>query len=264
MTTVYGNDVVEPQSKGKKYASKLPYIPLRGELRDGTGIWMDFVHTSSDAAIVRTLLNDRIDEGESWPFEKPLSDEAFRNYFFAHTALVARTDEGDIIGAFYCKPNFPGRCSCYCNGGFLTHPDHRRRGVAQFMAVTYLRVAKDLGFRAAFFNLVFASNVASVRLWEKLGFTRIATLPKVASLCSGESDAYQYYYDLDSLDAYKLSDLIVNGAHQHVESVREVAEKKPSGPSLGDRLQWTLPFAITAFTSFLLGRISASRKIDIL
>lgn len=264
MATAYGHDVVEAHSTGKKYVYKLPYIPLRGELRDGAGIWMDFVHTSSDATVVRTLLNDRIEEGESWPFEKPLCEEAFRNYFFAHTALVARTDEGEIIGAFYCKPNFPGRCSHFCNGGFLTHPDHRRRGVAQFMVVTYLRVAKDLGFRASLFNLVFASNVASVKLWEKLGFTRLATLPKVATLNSGETDAYQYYYDLDSLDAYKLSDLIVNGAHQCVESVREVAEKKPPGPSLGERIQWALPFAITTFASFVLGRVSAFRKHDVL
>lgn len=263
MTSAYGSADVKAGSTGKKYAHKLPYIPLRGELRDGTSVWIDFIHTSSDTIVVRKLLNEQILEGESWPFDKPLSDEAFRNYFFSHTALVARNDDGDIIGAFYCKPNFPGRCSQYCNGGFITQRNYRRRGVAQFMAVTYLRVAKDLGFRAVLFNLVFASNEASVRLWEKLGFTRIATLPKIASLTSGVSDAYQYHYDLEKLDVYKLSDMIVNGAHQKDQTAKEISHTQTQPhhnlSTLLERLHWTLPLAITAVTSFIVGRVSASR-----
>lgn len=195
MTTAYGSGS-DVSSRGDGYARLLPYIPLNATLTDGSFVVIDFLRTSKDEEVVKELLNDRIEEGESWPFSERLGDREFRNYFFAHTALVARLKDGRVIGAFYCKPNFPGRCSHYCNGGFLTHPDWRRRGVANAMVTTYLRVARDLGFHAVLFNLVFASNISSVRLWEKFGFTRIGVLPDCGQLRSGVSDAYQYYYDL--------------------------------------------------------------------
>ena len=39
--------------------------------------------------------------------------------------------------------------------------------------------AKALGFTAMQFNLVVATNTAAVRLWRKLGFEIIGTLPGV-------------------------------------------------------------------------------------
>ena len=56
--------------------------------------------------------------------------DAYRGYFLSHAAFVVRALEpgvdadgqtsraGDIIGCFYVKPNYPGRCSHVCNGGF--------------------------------------------------------------------------------------------------------------------------------------------------
>jgi len=55
----------------------------------------------------------------------------------------------------------------------------------------------------SYFNLVFKSNVGSVKLWESLGFQRVATLENAArleGLPRGELDtAYGYRYDLDKL-----------------------------------------------------------------
>ena len=78
---------------------------------------------------------------------------------------------------FYVKPNFPGRCSHICNGGFVTARHARRQGVARLMGVQFQRIAKDLGYKASFFNLVFVSNVASVNLWRSLGFLETGRVP---------------------------------------------------------------------------------------
>lgn len=197
MTSAYGAKVLNQDSIGRDFAHCLPYIPLRENLINERAVTIDFVRDRDDVVAVQTLLNDVIKEGMSWPFEEPLTDLEFRSYFFSHTALVARNSNGDVIGAFYCKPNFPGRCSHYCNGGFITDPKYRRQGVASVMGRAFLRVAKDLGFRAVLFNLVFTSNHASIRLWEKLGFKRLARLPLVGRLREGDFDAVQYYYDLE-------------------------------------------------------------------
>jgi RimJ/RimL family protein N-acetyltransferase len=160
------------------------------------------------------LMNLIIREGKSWPFREEFSTvDHYRAYFLSHTALVVRSLDdgldsvgnpspaGDILGCFYIKPNFPGRCSHICNGGFITAPQHRRQGVAALMGHVFLQAAKDLGYKSSYFNLVFKSNEASVRLWESLGFERVAVLEKAADLegIEGLDTAYGYRYDLETL-----------------------------------------------------------------
>jgi L-amino acid N-acyltransferase YncA len=94
-----------------------------------------------------------------------------------------------------------GRCSHICNGGFITWPNHRQLGVARLMGVFFLTAARDLGYKSAYFNLVFRSNTASVILWESLGFERVATLENAARLVGveGLDSAYGYRFDLTTL-----------------------------------------------------------------
>ena len=67
----------------------------------------------------RKLMNDVISEGKTWPFEALYNDTtSYRSYFLSHSAFVVRdTSSEKVLGAFYIKPNFPGRCSHICNGG---------------------------------------------------------------------------------------------------------------------------------------------------
>lgn len=197
MTTAYGQNVVDVETRGQGSAHFLPFIPLQICLQDGSYVCVDFIRGEEDEKSVKKLLNDVIEEGMSWPFEHQLTDAEFRNYFFSHTALVVRHENGKAVGAFYCKPNFPGRCSHYCNGGFITDPIYRRRGIGRCMGTVFLRVARALKFKAVLFNLVFCDNKPSVRLWESLGFEPLARLPKVGRLKAGYSDAIQYYYNLE-------------------------------------------------------------------
>lgn len=196
MASAYDTGSADTTLYGSGHEVVLPYIPIEDNLKDGSRVQIDFVRTDTEANCVMLLLNEAIEDGESWPFEQQLSKRQFQNYFFAHTALVVKNNTGEVIGAFYCKPNFPERCSHFCNGGFITNKQYRRRGVAMCMGRAFLRIARDLGFQASLFNLVFTHNVASVRLWEKLGFTKLAVLPRVGRLKSGYSDAIQFYYNL--------------------------------------------------------------------
>ena len=160
------------------------------------------------------LMNEIINEGRTWPFDEEFADEtAYRAYFLSHDAFVVRaldhgldsdhaaSAKGDVLGAFYIKPNFPGRCSHICNGGFITDVRFRQRGVGRLMGAAFLALARDLGYSASYFNLVFASNKASLALWESLGFARVATLPRAAQLegVQGLDTAYGYHYDLARL-----------------------------------------------------------------
>ncbi|GAB0489298.1 hypothetical protein MMPV_000515 [Pyropia vietnamensis] len=105
-----------------------------------------------------------------------------------------------LLGAFYVKPNFPGRCDHLANGGFVTAPAARRRGVGSLMAAAHARAAADLGYRGVVFNLVFANNAAAVALWERVGMRRVGTIPAAARMPAGKREGEELTY----VDAYIL------------------------------------------------------------
>jgi GNAT superfamily N-acetyltransferase len=216
MTTAYSGAVGD----GTLGLSSLSYIPFAATLKSGQTVQVGPFRPHVDWRRGMDLMNDVIRKGQSWPFAEEFQTmDSYRSYFLSHTALCVRAvqsggDDGDddddttssnaaddFMGGFYIKPNFPGRCSHICNGGFLTAPRFRSQGVGRLMGQAFLQVAKDLGYKSAYFNLVFQSNQASVALWESLGFERVAVLEKAVDLkgIDGLDTAYGYRFDLETL-----------------------------------------------------------------
>jgi RimJ/RimL family protein N-acetyltransferase len=213
MASCYGEEpsVGKLNDGTKEVANCCPYLPLRDSIKY-KGVTAElFLSCFKDINEVEQgfkLMNDVITEGKSWPFMDTYATvEAYSSYFHSHASFAVRfADQNkygtDILGCFYVKPNFPGRCSHICNGGFITSPKYRGLGVGTFMGRAFKRLAKDLGYRGSLFNLVFANNTASVKLWMKLGFTQLAVLPAAAVLRTGVAeetevvDAIQMYFDL--------------------------------------------------------------------
>ena len=147
-------------------------IPYRSTLKDGRRVEVDFFRHSNatdeseddEWYVGMTLMNIVIRDGRSWPFEDEFTTvEGWRGYFLSHTAFVVRAlengvdaagensssrEEKEILGCFYIKPNFPGRCSHICNGGFITAPRFRGLGIGTLMGRVFLRAAKDLGYKS--------------------------------------------------------------------------------------------------------------------
>lgn len=48
------------------------------------------------------------------------------------------------LGTFYIKPNYPGRSSHVCNGGFIVTDAARNKGVGRLMGEAYLAWAPKL------------------------------------------------------------------------------------------------------------------------
>ena len=178
-------------------------LPQLGALRDGTHVKLD-VFAAEDIPKGMQLMNDVITEGTSWPFVEPFAtQEDFASYFLSHAAFAVKCRDKDaanedLLGCFYIKPNFPGRCGHICNGGFITNPKYRRQGLASFMAHAYIGLARELGYKASYFNLVFVTNVASVQLWRKMGFDELAVVPKCGRLKGHDElvDAIAFYKEL--------------------------------------------------------------------
>ena len=103
-----------------------------------------------------------IEKGDTYPMTEPLPFEAFGPYWFGifgaimlqgnisgieevhHMARQGHDWEKACLGSFYIKPNYPGRSSHVCNGGFLVTDGVRNRGIGRLMGETYLEWAPRL------------------------------------------------------------------------------------------------------------------------
>lgn len=149
-----------------------------------------------------------IEEGKTYPYAELMSLDEFIPYWFKHFAAIlieTRSDEeaaynqlaqfghGDdvgfwkdrFLGNFYVKPNYIGRSSHICNAGFVVNHEKRGLGLGKELGRKYLEWGPQLGYIYSVFNLVYESNVASVKIWDSLGFDRIGYI-KCAGILKGE------------------------------------------------------------------------------
>lgn len=160
----------------------------RYERQDWNDVW----------AILRPIFRS----GETYAYPLDIAeDEARRTWTGSpkEVFIVHDVDTGQIVGTYYLKPNYDGPGAHVCNCGYAVSANARGKGVASLMCVHSQEQAALRGFRAMQFNLVAASNDGAVRLWKKLGFNIVGTLPgafRHASL--GFVDAYVMYKTLTS------------------------------------------------------------------
>lgn len=147
--------------------------PLSAEDRDGL--------FSLFAAVVAA--------GEGYPQLPPLSREAFEAVWVnGVTVVIAARADGRLAGAYYLKPNFPGRSAHIANAGYVVGATWRGRGIGRRLVEDSIARAPTLGFDAIQFNLVYASNPARA-LYEGLGWKAVGRIPHAAE---GE-DAFIYW-----------------------------------------------------------------------
>ncbi|MGJ5675458.1 MAG: N-acetyltransferase family protein [Nostochopsis sp.] len=177
-------------------------LPLYKSLKNGIKVELDYMHPEEQEE-VRKLLNLVILEGKTYPQKQPLSPSEFAAFWLNQDAFVvkraaesATLQSKEIWGAFYLKPNFPGRCSHICNAGFIVQPDKRGLGIGRFMGESMLSIAASLGYEGVIFNLVFANNIASIHLWKSLGFQTIGQIPRAVKLDTQQVDALIMYREL--------------------------------------------------------------------
>lgn len=133
----------------------------------------------SDSEAIWSIFHEIVSLGETYPFSPDTSKkEALELWIQKPAATYVAELEGEIAGTYYIKPNQPALGSHVCNCGYMVPLRARGQGVATAMCEHSQAEARRLGFRAMQFNLVVSTNEGAVRLWQKLGFEIVGTLPK--------------------------------------------------------------------------------------
>lgn len=125
-------------------------------------------------SIVQTV----VARGDTYPYSPDLGkDEAYRLWVEAPMATYVALYRGEVVGTYYIKPNQPGLGAHVCNCGYMVSENARGQGVATALCEHSQQEALALGFKAMQFNLVVSTNTVAVRLWSRLGYETIGTLP---------------------------------------------------------------------------------------
>ncbi len=133
---------------------------------------------AADYDAIWPLLRDVFRAGDTYAVDPHISKDDARAYWMAQPAAtyVAEGQEG-ILGTYYIKTNQPGGGAHICNCGYIVAPMARGQGLAAQMCEHSQTEARALGYKAMQFNFVLASNAGAVKLWHRLGFETIGTIP---------------------------------------------------------------------------------------
>lgn len=117
---------------------------------------------------------------ETYGFPSSMTEDETRSRWLAedkHVFVAEDEETAQILGTYYLKANAEGPGGHVCNCGYAVSSAARGRGIATAMCQHSQEEARRLGFRAMQYNLVASTNEGAVRLWQKLGFEIVGTLP---------------------------------------------------------------------------------------
>lgn len=136
--------------------------------------------TADETEQLFMIFSDIVAKGDGYPQAPPLTRAVFEATWVDPVSGVigARPAAGgDLLGAYYLKPNFGARAAHIANVGYVVSADAHGRGVGRALVEDSIWRAPLFGFDAVQFNLVFASNPAR-GLYEELGWREIGRIPE--------------------------------------------------------------------------------------
>jgi len=144
------------------------------------------------------ILHAVVVPGDTYTIDSNISrDDAFAYWFGAKVHTYIAELDGQVVGTYTLRPNRGGRGRHVSNASFMVDPSAQGKGIGRAMAEHCLNEARRLGYRAMQFNCVVSTNERAVRLWQKLGFNIIGTLPGAFHHPDkGYVDAYVMFRDL--------------------------------------------------------------------
>ena len=156
-------------------------------------------YESADVNEAVNIWNQVVEDGEAFPQTELLTektgDEFFREQSF--TGIAYDEETGEITGLYILHPNNIGRCGHICNASYAVKRNMRGQHIGEKLVTHCMQKGKELGFRILQFNAVVTSNRYALRLYEKLGFVRLGTVPDGFLMKNGHyEDIILCYHEL--------------------------------------------------------------------
>lgn len=145
------------------------------------------------------IWNEVVFEGNAFPQLAPLTEEDAADFFASQSFCGVAEDEksGEIAGLYILHPNNVGRCGHISNASFAVKKDFRGKHIGELLVKHCLDTARNIGFKILQFNAVVKSNTSAHRLYSKLGFVSLGSVPGGFLKPDGDyEDIVLYYHTL--------------------------------------------------------------------
>jgi L-amino acid N-acyltransferase YncA len=140
------------------------------------------------------IWNEVILEGKSFFWKNPFDYNNLVNLLKRQTEVYVVVKDSNVIGFYILHPNFPDRGNHIANALYAIRKDFRNVGIGYRLGLHSLKVAKEHNFKGIQFNAVVSSNIASNKLWTKLGFRKIGEIPEAFKNADGYFESTNIYY----------------------------------------------------------------------
>jgi L-amino acid N-acyltransferase YncA len=151
--------------------------------------------TAADWPAMWGIFRAVIAGGDSYVLDPATGEDDARAYWFGPSiASWVALDGARVVGMYKLVANQRDLGDHVANASFMVDPNTHGHGIGLTLGRHCLVEAKRAGFKAMQFNFVVASNHGAVKLWQKLGFSIVGTLPRAFRHATlGEVDAYVMY-----------------------------------------------------------------------
>lgn len=156
-------------------------------------------YTDSDLAMMIKIWNEVVEEGNAFPQAECLDLSSGREFFDSQTycGVAEDSDSNEILGLYILHPNNVGRCGHISNASYAVSKGARGLKIGEKLVRDCLVQGKENGFKILQFNAVVSTNTAARRLYEKLGFVQLGTIPQGFLMKDGHyEDICPYYHTL--------------------------------------------------------------------
>lgn len=156
-------------------------------------------YKEDDLKAMLEIWNEGVEDGVAFPQEELLDEEAGASFFASQTYSAVAEDEDShvIYGLYILHPNNVGRCGHICNASYAVRSSGRGQGIGEKLVLDSLYQARRHRFQILQFNAVVENNINARRLYEKLGFVSLGTIPGGFRMKDGHyENICPYYYVL--------------------------------------------------------------------
>ncbi len=151
-------------------------------------------YTQRDLADLIRIWNEVVEEGVAFPQEEFLDMETGAAFFASQSWTGVAEEDGKVRGLYILHPNNIGRCGHICNASYAVASEARGRHIGEKLVLDCLEKGRALGFRVLQFNAVVESNLRARRLYERLGFIQLGTIPGGFRMKDGHYENICPYY----------------------------------------------------------------------
>ncbi len=156
-------------------------------------------YISDDVVQAVSIWNSVVEDGIAFPQEEPLTKATGDEFFKSQTYTGIAYDEknNEIVGLYILHPNNIGRCGHICNASYAVKQGDRGRGIGEKLVLDCKMQAQKSGFKILQFNAVVKTNYAALKLYEKLGFIKLGTIPNGFRMNDGSyEDIIPHYCEI--------------------------------------------------------------------